>query len=195
MIDRFTRRDVIKLGAAGAAGIAASGLLVGTPNAAAATMSFPPEKGASLRVLRWKRFVAGDEKQWMENTRKFTKATGVPVRVDNESWEDVRESVDAMHVQATAQGAPLVVVAVPWEPQLDADRLKRDRALTLKPQAKLQAICDDAGLPLLDLHPLLVARSDLDLYEDGIHFRRSGHELVARTLEDWLFREGLLPVR
>ncbi len=90
MTDRFTRRDVIKLGAAGAAGIAASGLLVGTPNAEAATMSFPPEKGASLRVLRWKRFVAGDEKQWMENTTKFTKATGVPVRVDNESWEDVR---------------------------------------------------------------------------------------------------------
>lgn len=28
MTDRFTRRDVIKLGAAGAAGIAASGLLI-----------------------------------------------------------------------------------------------------------------------------------------------------------------------
>ena len=33
-----------------------------------------PETGAKLRVLRWKRFVQGDEDQWLANTKKFTEA-------------------------------------------------------------------------------------------------------------------------
>ena len=49
-----------------------------------------PEKGAKLRVLRWKRFVQGDEDMWAENTKKFTQTTGIEVRVDAEGWEDVR---------------------------------------------------------------------------------------------------------
>src|SRR5689334_24450080 len=49
-----------------------------------------PESGAKLRVLRWKRFVQGDEDAWLANTTKFTEQTGVEVRVDSESWEDIR---------------------------------------------------------------------------------------------------------
>ena len=47
-------------------------------------------KSASLRVLRWKRFVQGEENQFMANTRKFTQVTAVPVRVDSENFEDIR---------------------------------------------------------------------------------------------------------
>ena len=32
----------------------------------------------------------GDEDAWLANTKKFTEATGVEVRVDKESWEDIR---------------------------------------------------------------------------------------------------------
>ena len=32
----------------------------------------------------------GDEDAWLANTKKFTDATGVQVRVDKESWEDIR---------------------------------------------------------------------------------------------------------
>jgi multiple sugar transport system substrate-binding protein len=53
-------------------------------------LKLTPEKGAKLRVLRWKRFVQGDEDVWAENTKKFTQATGIEVRVDAEGWEDVR---------------------------------------------------------------------------------------------------------
>jgi multiple sugar transport system substrate-binding protein len=49
-----------------------------------------PEKEAKLRVLRWKRFVQGDEEQWNANARKFTEKTGVEVHIDQENWEDVR---------------------------------------------------------------------------------------------------------
>ena len=53
-------------------------------------MTFKPEAGAKLRVLRWSRFVQGDIDAYMANVKKFTEATGVEVRVDNEGWEDVR---------------------------------------------------------------------------------------------------------
>ncbi len=32
----------------------------------------------------------GDEESWLANTKKFSDATGVAVRIDKESWEDIR---------------------------------------------------------------------------------------------------------
>jgi multiple sugar transport system substrate-binding protein len=85
----FSRREFIGTGAAVAGTSALSGYspmtLAQTP-----TLSYKPEAGAKLRVLRWKRFVQGDEDQFMANVAAFSKATGVEVRVDNEGWEDVR---------------------------------------------------------------------------------------------------------
>ncbi|MDO1582956.1 ABC transporter substrate-binding protein [Rhizobium oryzicola] len=73
-------------GLAGAAGLSGLGF---TP-AYAAEPTYTPEKGASLRLLRWTPFVKGDEDAWLANTKKFTEATGVEVRIDKESWEDIR---------------------------------------------------------------------------------------------------------
>src|SRR5688500_2382667 len=74
---------------AGAAGLAAAGAL--GPRAFAQAMpTYTPEEGASLRLLRWVPFVAGEEEAWNANTQAFTEATGVEVRIDQESWEDVR---------------------------------------------------------------------------------------------------------
>src|SRR5690349_1969345 len=83
----FSRRAVLK--ALGAAGLAASvDPLV--RSADAADPKFVPEKGAELRLLRWKRFVQAEEDQFLANTRKFTELTGVAVRVDSENFEDIR---------------------------------------------------------------------------------------------------------
>ncbi|MGE0240737.1 MAG: ABC transporter substrate-binding protein, partial [Parvibaculaceae bacterium] len=84
----FTRRDLLKTTAGASAGL----LLPAAFNAGvqAQDVSFKPEDGASLRLLRWSPFVKGDEDQWLANTKKFTEATGVEVRVDKESWEDIR---------------------------------------------------------------------------------------------------------
>jgi len=70
----------------GAAGL--SGL--GIRPSFAAEPDYKPEAGASLRMLRWTPFVKGDEESWLANTKKFTEATGVEVRIDKESWEDIR---------------------------------------------------------------------------------------------------------
>ena len=90
-MSNIDRRNFLKMTAGLAAGVAAGDVLAqGKKAGAAPTLNLKPEKGAKLRVLRWKRFVAGDEDAWMANTKKFTEKTGVDVRVDNEGWEDVR---------------------------------------------------------------------------------------------------------
>ena len=43
----------------------------------AQTLTFKPEKGATLRVLRWSRFVQGDIDAYMANVKKFTDKTGI----------------------------------------------------------------------------------------------------------------------
>jgi multiple sugar transport system substrate-binding protein len=45
-------------------------------------LKFQPEKGAALKMLRWKRYVQGDEDQWLANTRKFFELTGVTVDIE-----------------------------------------------------------------------------------------------------------------
>ena len=88
-MSRFTRRRFLAASTvAAAAGV--TGQLLNPSPARAATLALKPEKGASLRVLRWKRFVQGDEDQFMANVQRFTKITGVEVRVDSENFEDLR---------------------------------------------------------------------------------------------------------
>ncbi|EHK79275.1 family 1 extracellular solute-binding protein [Sinorhizobium meliloti CCNWSX0020] len=80
------RRDFLASSAA-LAGVVGLGI---RPSFAQAEPSYKPEEGASLRLLRWTPFVKGDEDAWIANTKKFTEATGVEVRIDKESWEDIR---------------------------------------------------------------------------------------------------------
>ena len=85
MSDLSRRKALQMLGAA--ATVAAGAPLAG---AQPKPLELKPERGAQLRVLRWKRFVQGDEEQWNRNVARFTRATGVAVRVDAENFEDIR---------------------------------------------------------------------------------------------------------
>jgi multiple sugar transport system substrate-binding protein len=67
-----------------------------------------PEKGASLRMLRWKRAVQGDEDMWVANTRRFTQLTGVEVRIDSENFEEVRPKAA---VAANVGAGPDIIIA------------------------------------------------------------------------------------
>lgn len=88
---KITRRDALKAGAA----LAGTGALQAahlSAFAAAWAQSAPwkAEKGAKLQLLRWKRFVQSEEDGFMALVAAFTKATGVPVTVLNESLDDVQ---------------------------------------------------------------------------------------------------------
>ncbi len=66
----FTRRNSLKVGAGLIAG-ATVGTKLRPAFAQEPTFDLKPEAGATLRVLRPAKFVAGDEKLWLENTEKY----------------------------------------------------------------------------------------------------------------------------
>ena len=114
----FDRRKFLK-GTSVAAGAAAAGPLL-WPTMAHAQWNNQPEKGAKLRVLRWKRFVQGDEDQYMANVKKFIAATGIEVRVDNEGWEDVRPKAA---VAANTGAGPDIILSTNDDANLYPDKL------------------------------------------------------------------------
>ncbi|MGL5736406.1 MAG: ABC transporter substrate-binding protein [Beijerinckiaceae bacterium] len=122
-MDQFTRRGAMQVGA--------GALLASTaiPNLARAQMvkgadipapKFDIEKGASIRVLRPAKFVAADETIFNENTKAFTAATGVNVRVDYQSWEDLRPQTA---VSANTGVGPDIVIGWTDDPHLYSDKL------------------------------------------------------------------------
>jgi multiple sugar transport system substrate-binding protein len=87
----FTRRGLIK----GSTAVAAAGALTGPSllewaNAWAQTAPWKPEKDAKLSMLRWKYFVQSEDDAFVKLIDAFTKATGVPVDISRESYEDVQ---------------------------------------------------------------------------------------------------------
>ena len=108
----------------GSAGVAAAATLgagtLWTPAARAQSLSFKPESGAKLRVLRWSRFVQGDIDAYMANVKKFTEKTGVEVRVDNEGWEDVRPKAA---VAANTGAGPDIILSTNDDANLYPEKL------------------------------------------------------------------------
>ncbi|MGF1625382.1 MAG: ABC transporter substrate-binding protein [Alphaproteobacteria bacterium] len=120
---RITRRDTIKLGAGALAGttlLGAGSLRAAIPAADVTPPDLPIEDGASLRVLRPSKFVDGDEQLFLENSEAFTAKTGVPVRIDIESWEDLRPRTA---VSANVGEGPDVVYAWSDDPHKFVDSL------------------------------------------------------------------------
>ena len=83
------RRQMLQSGLA-LAGAGAAGNLAMFANAWAQANSWKPEAKASLQVMRWKRFIQSEEDGFMTLVEAFTKATGVQVKVINESLDDVQ---------------------------------------------------------------------------------------------------------
>ena len=81
----ITRRRVLQSG-----GVAGLSLLGGVARAETTWNGPPPESGASIRVLRWKQFIQAEYDAFIANTKKFSEQTGVKVRVEAESWDDIR---------------------------------------------------------------------------------------------------------
>jgi multiple sugar transport system substrate-binding protein len=116
-MSKMKRREFLKTTAGVAAGAAAPMIWV---KDAHAQWSNQPEKGAKLRVLRWSRFVQGDIDQYMKNVAAFTAKTGIEVRVDNESWEDVRPKAA---VAANTGAGPDIILSTNDDANLYPEKL------------------------------------------------------------------------
>lgn len=100
----FDRRSLLKGGAA--AGLAATAGLADFAKAWAQSAQWKPEAGASLNVLRWKRFVVAEDEAFMRMVDAFTKATGVKVNITNESFDDIQPKASV--AANTGQGPDMV---------------------------------------------------------------------------------------
>ena len=116
---KFLKKTSVAAGVAAAASLGA-GSALWTPLAHAQNMTFKPEKGAKLRVLRWSRFVQGDIDAYMVNVKKFIDKTGVEVHVDNEGWEDVRPKAA---VAANTGAGPDIILSTNDDANLYPDKL------------------------------------------------------------------------
>jgi multiple sugar transport system substrate-binding protein len=87
----FTRRTLLQgATAAGAAGALTGPAFMEWAKAWAETTQWKPEKGAALNIVRWKYFVQSEDDAYVAITKAFTKATGVNVNINRESFEDVQ---------------------------------------------------------------------------------------------------------
>src|SRR5258707_409146 len=87
----FTRRTLVKGGTALAAAGALTGpALLDWAEAWAQAAPWKPEKNAKLSMLRWKYFVQAEDDAFVKLIQAFTQATGVPVDISRESYEDVQ---------------------------------------------------------------------------------------------------------
>ncbi len=138
---------------------------------------------------------------WLQTARKgggrfpWEDQPDVAVAWQDSSWLQFEEHLRAMRDEIRARNGRLVVVMDPYRPQFDPSVLVRGPSYTLKPQAQMARICDAAGVPLLDLYPLLARRGGADLFSDHYHFNPGGHAVVAAALAEFLAQQGLLESR
>ena len=121
----FTRRDSLKLGAMalGAASvpiIGARAQVDDVPTANVKPLDYKLEKGAALHVLRPAKFVDPDQKYWDINTKKYTQATGIEVKIDYLSWEEMRPQEA---VTANTGAGPDIIIGFSSDPQIYASKI------------------------------------------------------------------------
>ena len=121
MKNHITRRDALALGVSAAA-LAATGASAQSPIKAADVPSpkFAIEKGASLRMLRPVRFVQADEDVFRANAAKFSKETGVEVKVDFVGWEDINQQTA---VTSNSGAGPDIIIGFTDAPHIYSDKL------------------------------------------------------------------------
>ena len=160
----YTRRHVIKT-AVGAA--AASPALIAAARAWALDVPFEPESGAELRMLRWKRFVQSEEEAFFALIDAFTQATGIPVRIDSEGFEDLRPKAA---VAASIGSGPDIIWGIHCgRPSLSGLARRRLRTMQL-PRRQIRRLVPDRGTLRS-----LTARREVD--QRAVRHERQLHQL------------------
>jgi hypothetical protein len=101
-------------------------------------------------------------------------------------WSDARRLIHTMHQQTGERGIPLILVVFPIRDQLDDQLLELDREYLLYPQGRIGRICQEEGIPYLDLTEPLHAAGGPTLFADYLHLNGAGNDLVAQELTRFL---------
>lgn len=117
------------------------------------------------------------------------------VLTDSRSPESewLKRMLGRLKTAVTDDGADLVIMVLPLAYQLDPD-------YPYLPQRNIADICQELGLPSLDLLPAFRAHNGKPLYlgrsegyDDIWHLSPIGHRVTARILGDFLLESGFLP--
>ncbi|MDA1312825.1 MAG: hypothetical protein O2968_05780 [Acidobacteria bacterium] len=110
----------------------------------------------------------------------------------DDGWSFFREQFGLIQKAAASVDARLTVVMFPFAPQFRADLLAKDKDYVLKPQRLMKEICGEAGVPLLDMYPVLKDAGGAELLPDRIHLSEEGHRITADALYEHLVANGLI---
>ena len=61
-----------------------------------------------------------------------------------------------------------------------------DETYVLYPQRKIREICDDFGIPILDLTETLYRQGGITLFRDHLHLNAKGNNVITDELENYL---------
>ncbi|WP_024516351.1 ABC transporter substrate-binding protein [Bradyrhizobium sp. Tv2a-2] len=112
----FNRRDILKVGVGATTALAGAGIVP----VRAAEWTNTPEANASIRVLRWKQFIQAEFDKFAELTKAFSEKTGVKVKLEAESWEDIRPKAA---VAANVGAGPDLIIGTLDDPFKFPDKL------------------------------------------------------------------------
>jgi len=175
----LNRRDFLISGSAVGAALLA-------PEASAQTWTGQPEKGAKLRLMRWKRFVEGDEAMWMQNTKKFSDQFKIEVRVDSESFEDIRPKAA---VAANVGSGPDIILGWYDDPHLYPDKLVplTDVAEYLgKKYGGWYDVCRDYGMRGKEWIGLPIGANGGAMVYRKSHMQAAGFDAFPTTTDQYL---------
>ena len=164
-----------------------------------ARRAYLPEKGDPLAWLpNWSylairlRFLS---LQWRVKDQKYPwdKYPGFPLAWQDESWGLFEEQLAAIKALVEGVGGKVQVLMVPFGPQFGKKLLAQERAYVLKPQTKMAEICQEHGVPLIDVFPVMEKNNGESLFYDLVHMTSQGHRIVADTLKEYLTENELVP--
>ncbi|HUG91008.1 MAG TPA: hypothetical protein VML55_09255 [Planctomycetaceae bacterium] len=130
----------------------------------------------NLAYFRFKQFTLPEVRNYYSFVREF---------YDGPAWERMRAKLLDVAAMCRRQGAEFQVVVFPFLHNLGSDYPFADA------HARIVAACGEAGIPVLDLAPVLAPHVDEGLMVNRFdaHPNERAHALAAQAIEEWLIGE------
>ena len=112
----------------------------------------------------------------------WDKYPGFPMAWKENGWDVFEDQLQAINEMVEAKGGRVLLMMVPFGPQLSTEFLAEDRDYVTRPQTAMANICERTGVDLLDLFSEMEGHPSQELFYDTLHLTSKGHQLVADSL-------------
>ena len=154
-------------------------------------------ENSQLMLLLKRRFTGNDAVEELQ-----VHAVHPPAKVER-GLQLIEESLQGFAQAAHRHGATFGAVLTPahrqvspamWAETLRHHKLRAADYARNQPDARLMGYAQHAGIPMLDVQPMIEQHQEEQFYwdGDGEHWEAHGHELMAEATADFLARHNLL---